>query len=137
MSVLVADPKIYEAIYSKMLSYRNRNQVDINFCSVFNRMTEEEIQQFVKTLCNLNEHSYDRKYKEKTKIGEELSKFINFSYQLSKINTYQMLKYLQMIRYNIEIKNKVLIKLDDAISEISYQIINQLPEYQIAKWAEI
>ena len=137
MSVLCPDPKVYEAIYHKMCAYTFNKTVDINYCSVFSSVTFEQIQEFVTSLCDLNEQSYNKRYNKQTKAGEELSKFINFRFKNPKINTYQMLKYLQCIQYNIELKHENVLILDKAINEISHRIINELPEYQTAKYSEI
>jgi hypothetical protein len=88
----------------------------------------------------MNERSYYKKYKEPFP-SVWIHDIIDFN-QGNKVNTYQMLKDLKAIRYNIEdepvneFEKMSLEVLDAAISEISAVIINELPEYQATTWAK-
>lgn len=155
MSVLVLDIKAYEAVYQKAWTYKFHNQVDINYCQTLKAYeTDEGLQSLIKDWLWLNEYSYLRRYREKGK--PDMAPFLTFKSSSDTINSYQMLKYLLCIQYNIEIstiksgytgmEDEVLIPesvmgsyevLEKAIQDIQYTIISQLPEYQEAKWDEV
>ena len=145
MSVLIASQNAFERIYDKSLSYTFRNTVDINYCNALGRFTERKIKQIVKTWADLNEESYNIRYKEEPgKI--KYSEFLNLRFAGERINSFQMLKSLQMIEYNIEDNEIKLTReltpaeieamavLRAAISEISNIIIDTIPAYQEAKY---
>lgn len=145
MSVLVHDPKVFSQIYVKAVDYTFHKTCDINYCSTFGVLKEEYIADVIRTLCDLNCESYEKRYKEEPdKV--KLSEFIVFKFTGQTINTFQMLKYLECIYYNIELDtiNRPLNELEsdsmdclrNAISEIKSVIIKELPEYQAAKWTE-
>lgn len=145
MSVLMIDPKIYDLVYVKLVDFTYHNEVNINYSSTFRHMTELKIQEFVKTLCVLNEESYCTRYDDKY---QKLYSFIKFRFSGGTINTYQLLKYLLCIEYNIEVstitikreltqlEKESLQLLKTAISEIQMNIIGTLPEYEKCKWSE-
>jgi len=158
MSVLVLEPKKYTQIKNRMISFTFRNICDINYCGTVRDMTEKQIYETVKTWSILNELSYCDKYE-----GEKFTSlhlFIEESREKS-CNIYQLLKWLQCIKYNIEldtIKDKKLLKtleskeiasynneqmimiknplhtLDKMIDEISMNIIKEIEEYKNADW---
>lgn len=142
---MVASANAYEKIFVKLVSYTYRRTCDINYCSVFSNMVEPTIKDIVTTWCNLNEESYNIRYKDDDKA--RLSDFLKLHYSGETINTYQALKTLEFINYNIEPetieekrnlneKEKQYIQiLKRAISEIKNTIINQIPEYNAAKWS--
>ena len=143
MSIQTLDPQIFEQVNTKAQSYRFNKQVDINYNHIFSRMTEQEIEKHIKTWSYLNERSYLRRYNEP--IPDIcIYEFINFD-KYKQINTYQMLKYLHCIQYNIEteclnlsdFEKESLQVLENVIRSIEYTIINSLPEYQEAKWSQI
>lgn len=155
MSVLVVDLEVYKAVYEKALSYTFNKQVDINYCSTLGRLTEKEIKSIVTDWLYLNEYSYNRKYEEGN-VLPELHNFLQFKSKHSTINTYQMLKYLNCIIYNIELstiehgqrKEDIKIEIPEnlmisynilvkAIDEIKMQIISEMPKYKAAKWSRI
>lgn len=154
MSVLVPDLKVYEAVYQKAWSYGFNNTCDINYCSVLKSYNEDHVQQLVKDWLWLNEYSWIRRHDDDGS-KPELHEFLSFNHG-KKINTYQMLKYLECIRYNIELdtiktgktgmEDPVIIPQDKlnsyetlvkAIEEIKSAIINELPEYKQTKWDQI
>ena len=153
MSVLVPDLKIYEAVYQKALDYSFRKTCDINYCHTFREISEKKLQQHVKNWLYLNELSYIRRYEDGKK--PELHEFLTFR-RSGNVNTYQMLKFLNCIRYNIEIETikngktgaeePIEISFDmmesynllqKAIEEIMCVIIGEIDQYQEAKWSEV
>lgn len=153
MSVLVPDLKIYDAVFEKALKYTFHNVCDINYCGILGRQTENQLKKHVCNWLWLNEMSYIRRYQDGSK--PDLGDFLTFKSNAN-INTYQMLKYLECIKYNIEIETIKTGKtgnetpflipdekmesynlLEKASEEIQCTIISQLPKYKSAKWADI
>ena len=144
MSVLVADLEVFEAIYSKIFTYHFKNEVTIDFCSSLS-MTDNNCKLFVKELLTLSELSWLARYREEGKPN--LVDFLNLRNQ-KPISTLQLLKYLEMIDYNIEVDTitkgydhshrlsdddlksfnlrftNVLKRLNEAISELKTRVIN-------------
>lgn len=155
MSILVADLNVYEAVFEKAWKYGFNKTVNINYCNVLSFDNEEILKNHVKNWLILNELSYIRRYEDGTNERPHLHEFLTFRKTFN-IDTYQMLKYLQCILYNIELstirtgktgnEKKMDISADliesynllkKAIEEIQIQIINEIPQYQSAKWCEI
>lgn len=153
MSVLVADLKVYEEVYKKAWNYTFNKVCDINYCHTLGSLGEETLKKHVKNWLYLNELSYIRRYDEGDK--PELHNFLNLKPGTA-VNTYQTLKYLNCIDYNIEmntIKNgktghekEIIISeelqesydlLKKAINEIKDVIISQIPQYKKAKYSTI
>lgn len=153
MSVLVLDIEVYEAVFEKARKYAFNKTCDINYCHTLSFDNEEQLKEHIKNWMWLNEMSYIRKYKVDDK--PTLAEFFDFR-KTYNIDTYQMLKYLQCMMYNIEIdtiktgktgrEDPFLIpqdKMDSyrllqkAITEISQTIISQIPKYKNAKWGSI
>lgn len=151
MSVQVPDLKVYKEIYKKAWSYGFNNTCDINYCSTLSFTNESVLESHVKNWLWLNELSYLRRYEEENL--PELHMFLKLR-SGSPVNTYQMLKYLECIKYNIEISTietgktgfeyEITIPTDkadsylilcNAIDEIKSTIINQIPKYKDAKWS--
>lgn len=150
MSVLVHDLEVYEAVYDRAVTYKFNRTCNIDYCQTLN-LEDHELQNHVKNWFYLNEWSHSRKYEEGNQLPE-LTEFLTFRYTKDKINVYQMLKYLQSIRYNIELttikkgrSNKENLEIPEnlinsynllkkAIEEIQTTIISKLPEYEKAKW---
>lgn len=136
---------LYEDVAEKLKTYQYRKEVDINY-SHHGRMSDNEADRFVKDLCLLNELSrcaqHDIPFEENhKKIGRS---------SRDTINTYQMLKHLVCIRYNIEISTlkahstielpinceTTVKRLDEIIKEIQMIVIDLIPEYKAAGWGE-
>ena len=142
---MVASPEAFERIFVKLVSYTYNKTVNINYCSVFSDSHENQLKKLVICWCDLNEESYNVRYKEND--NSKLSAFLNLRFAGETINTYQLLKCLEFIDYNTEVreieKTRILTAyekeaintLKRAISEIKSQIIEELPEYQAAKWS--
>ena len=144
MSVLHIEPKVFEMLYVKLIDYTYRKEVNINYCSEFGRKSETELRELITTWANLNEMSYCDKYNDKF---QELSKFIRFSFSGETVNTYQCLKWLQCIYYNIEVdtikgeistQSKLAVtSLIKGIEEIMSMIISEIPAYKDAQWSDL
>jgi len=133
MSVLVLSPEVYSQIYNRIYMTKSNKQCDINYCQEIRDFNETDLKAFIIELSNLNEKSYNRRYKEKSKVLQ--SEFINFN-SAKWIDVFQFLKYLYCIDYNIEIRNKKAVKkLRAIIKDVQFQIIDSLPEYKSANWS--
>lgn len=146
MSVLVVSKETFEKVFVKAVKYTFGKTLDIDWCVSFHDMNEHEIAEVVKIWCRLNEESYCIKYEEKVENKQEKLN-LNFNRNHSEsINTYQMLKSLQCINYNIEEdtinqvrelcpKEKAAMKILYAvICQILHAIVNDMIEYQQADW---
>ena len=150
MSVLIPDLVIYQGVASKMFDASFRKTCDINYfssCFSFtNPLTEAKIWEIVKTWLKLNECSFDTRYKEPD--PRPLVEFLECSF-CTIPNTYQFLKWLQCIWYNIEPstieevrtlteqEREALDFLERLIQEAQAAIIGSLPEYRAATWSEM
>lgn len=151
MSVLIPDLKIYQAVASKMFDASFRTTCDINhFSSCFsftNPLTEDRIWKLVKTWLTLNENSCDARYREESN-QKPLTFFLKERF-VSAPDTYQFLKWLQCIKYNIELSTIETVReitedereaykfLSRLIDEAKMAIIDSLPEYKAATWSEM
>lgn len=151
MSVLVVDLKVYEQIYNKIISFKHNNTVNINYCNTFASWDNEEtIKEVVRNWCWLNEWSFNRKYNEP---NEKLYKLLNLRFSGPACSTYQLLKWLECIRYNIELdtirqgrtadSSKIIISaellesykyLEAFIQNVMTTCVSQIPEYKAAEW---
>jgi hypothetical protein len=138
------DIEAYGQLYNKLESFAANTQVDINHCGVFQQMKDSKaIERLVKIWCELNELSYCDRYGEDY---DRLCDFIDFSQDGPTPNTFQALKWMQCISYNIEpdtikreltkAENEALDVLREAINEIMIRIIEGLPQYESASWCE-
>ena len=131
MSVLMVSPEIYGQIFHRIYMTKDKTQVDIDYCQEIRDFDTISLKAFITELSDLNEKSYNRAYKEKSKTMQ--SNFINFNHAKF-IDVYQFLKYLHCIDYNIEIKNKKAVKKLRAIIKcVEFAIIDSLPQYKAAK----
>ena len=146
MSVLVSSTNAFERVFVKAVSYTFSKTLDINYCNTLGKCTEGYLANLVKTWADLNNESYTVKYNQ-DKDEVPYSFFLNLSFSGETINTYQMLKSLECIYYNIELctietvreltefeKRSVEI-LKNAIEEIKTMIVEEIPEYKEAKWS--
>ena len=146
MSVLMIDVDVYTHVYRKLIQYQFNSQCDINYCETFRRLSEKQIEKLVRTWCDLNEESYNCKYEEPDN-KMKLSEFIDFEFNNSKTSTYQLLKWLECINYNIETYTidrllteyelKAIDTLHKGIEEIKSVIIKEIPAYKEAKWSSL
>lgn len=153
MSVLVPDLKVYDAVFEKAWSYGFHKVCDINYCNTLSFNNEETLKNHVKNWLWLNEMSWIRRYEDGDKPN--LADFLTFRSK-KHINTYQMLKYLHCIDYNIEIETIQTGKtgyetpflipddkmesyrlLKKAIEEIQGVIILEIEEYKEAKYCDV
>ena len=150
MSVMSIQPEIFGAVFSKFESYNFNRTCDINYCSSASQLFkrgEEYVQNIIREWANLNQTSYLMKYRQN---GEGLTAGELIQFKTSKrLNTYECLKHLECIRYNIEkctieelrgltdSEGEALEILSAVIEEIKSVIIHELPEYKAAKWNEL
>jgi hypothetical protein len=127
------------------MDFTYHKEVDINYCSTFGHLSENQIKELIINWAILNETTYCDKYNEKF---EGLHNFIRFKFSGKTINTYQCLKYLQCLHYNIEEKTIKTPKLSEeainalqlltkGIEEILTNIVALLPEWETAQWSEV
>lgn len=145
MSVMTLNPKHLDSMYRKMRYYEYHGTFDINYCAVLFKMKEEQMQSLVYIWAKLNEDSYLARYRENLK-SLSLASMINFKSDFKDIDTWQFLKHLKFLHYNIEIETIAAIreltqvekeaysKLEAIIADIQDTIIYGLPQYQAAKW---
>lgn len=156
MSVMTLDLGVYQEVYKKACSYYYRawGTVDINCCNALQH-NEGYLRQWLGWLYEMVHVSYCVHYhqtpdEEQLKmIRETIEEWRYNDFKTQNINTYQMLKYLQCIRYQIEdyeMKpdgrwkeeyDKPLELLAEAINELKCRIISAIPEYKEAKWGEV
>lgn len=149
MSVIHLDFRHYEAVYVKACSYIWRTTVDINYCGVFSGSSQNEIREWLKELYRMNVYSLHCEHDEKLEqcIQHAMSLMDSWNYVAMDVpvcNTYQMLKALECIDYQIEkdtIQRKdfewngpAVKKLRQAMDRIRHRIIETIPEYRDAKW---
>lgn len=145
MSVLILDQRIFPAIADKMWEATTNTRMDINYIGMMTNSRYEwdkvKIAAVVSDWCDMNERSYDTRYGEKP---QHLKDDLRFRFKGGTPNTYQFLKWLQCIRYNIEEdhiemsdQNKVSLHLlDTLIESAADSIVSATDEYKAAKWSD-
>ena len=154
MSVMTLRLDLYKEVYKKACSYEWRRTVDIDYCSTL-QYNEGCLCDWLCRLYEMVHVSYCVHYKQdvNTELIEmecrSIQEWRYNDFKTPNINTYQMLKYLQCIHYQIEdyeMKPDVMWKpeydrpfkmLVDAINELKSRIINEIPEYKEAKWGYV
>lgn len=154
MSVMTLGLEVYQEVYKKACSYEWRREVDINYCRTL-QSNEGHLRDWVCWLYEMVHVSYCVHYKRPIEegwlqtINKEIQSWRYSEFKTQNINTYQMMKYLQCIRYQIEdyeMKpdgkwkkeyDAPLKMLEDAVNEIGLRIIHEIPEYRAAKWGEV
>jgi hypothetical protein len=158
MSVLIPDMGVFTYVKSGFVYAANNRSIDDKYSESISshcrdRFTEEEAVRWTKNLLLLNCKSYAARYREKL---DDLRPF--FKDHNVPIKAVQLLKYLQCIQYNIELRTiengyseadeksvkfdvteqdrKDVKLLDDFIRDIQYSIVSQMPEYANAKYSE-
>lgn len=153
MSVIVADIEVFEYVAAGLHKMAFNNTINewynspfYNYCIGPNIGPSTECLRMVKNWCRLNEQSYNIRYKEPLKA--ELFEFIEFRPSKYKLDPFQMLRYLEFIRYNIEDDQDFKTMFCDSkgirdmewleafITGLRIGIINQMPAYKLAKWAD-
>lgn len=146
MSVLIPDLEVYNYVnagiekmafnhtvnefYSYEISRHFKNCPDI----------EEEAKRLTLVWLSLNQNSYNKRYPaEKDEIN--LCGMYYKTFTKKPLTACQLLKYLNCIEYNIEIKpadeqtKKDLQLLTDVIDDLKGAIIGELPEFKAATWS--
>lgn len=147
MSVILLSLEHYKVVFQKACIYQFHRTVDIDYCASLS-CTESQLKTLIKDWykmnylsdCKRNNEPYDDEY-----LEWELQKIDKFKNEFPKCSTYQMLKALECINYQIEdivdipeVKETELSAsysmLIEAIDEIKDTIIGRQPEYKNAKW---
>ena len=156
MSVMTLGLEVYKEVYKKACSYYYRawGSVDINYCHAL-QSNEGYLRDWVYWLYEMVHVSYcvhyDRKPdEEQLKMIRETIEQWRYNYiKGPDCNTYQMLKHLRCIHYQIEdceMKIDGVWKLEydaawnmlnNAINELKNRIIDEIPEYKEAKWGKV
>jgi hypothetical protein len=160
MSVLVADLEVYSYVAHVMHKVAYNKVINDHYSHIITKVVGdsidpwEESKRLVTEWLNLNERSYNVRYEKQDYAN--LWNFLQFNHSPEKIDAYQLLKYLQCIRYNIEVETithkgnhkenpelvtdqqrKDLEVLEAFIADIKNSIINSLPQYKAAKYSEV
>lgn len=154
MSVLPINKKVFEQVLNRMLYYANQTTVGINYCEFLHRGSKEQsmseyerdCQKIVQGWSNLVIKSHHYKYTPNEMLLNEYFELVKVDKKASPINTYQFLKFLTCIHFQIEIKtigtDRMTLEetiayqfLEKLIDDIKNTIIKSLPEYQKAEWS--
>lgn len=151
MSVMTLELEVYKEVFKKACSYEWRRTVDINYCHTL-QSNEAHLRQWVCRLYEMVHVSYSVHYdhaineEELQMIRDTINSWRYNDFKEPDCNTYQMLKHLQCIHYQIEdyeMKpegkwkeeyNEAWKMLNEAIHELKSRIIAEIPEYKEAKW---
>lgn len=136
MSVLCLDLPVFNYIREGIKKAAYKREVDeFYFYSIQNHFQHRDIEteslRLVTSWCDMNEKSYCEKYK---KPYQQISKFIETKYV--QVEILQFIKYLQCLRYNIEIEGEDLELLNNLITDAMGAYIGSLEAYKNAKWSE-
>ena len=149
MSVILLDLEHYKEVFKKACTYEWRRVVDINYCSALS-LSQSRLRDWLLSLYTMNVYSQHGAFDESDIILIEEAEAAIAKWNPDKMegqpcNTYQMLKFLECIHYQIEpgtMDNKRLewncqdlILLENAIDQLKNRIIETIPEYNDAKWA--
>jgi len=159
MSIMIIDNEVYERVATKMFYSSFNTTCNNNYFYCCTKLSEDEIKIHVKTWLQLNEWSYvcaygarlpDEKY-------ESLCSLLYLDFKFPEPDSYQFLKWLHAIQYNIEIDTisangwsgipgsytvteqdlQSFEFLQNLILEVAQAIIKSLPEYDSAAWANV
>ena len=154
MSVMLLGLDLYQEVYIKACSYQYRPVVDIDYCQSLSKY-EGPLREWIATLYEMNEISFSLRYGkeiERERIAmckEIINGWRPNDIRRPKCSTYQMLKHLECIQYQIEMitirehsisteKHEQAWKLlADAIHEIMGRIVHSQREYETAKWSSV
>lgn len=148
MSVILLSLDHYKEVYKKACTYEFRRTVDINFCNAL-ATNSKRLRAWLKSLYTMNVQSLHGPYDESDEACIEIGTntidgWIPLDMKGPTCDTYQMLKLLESIHYQIEestIQEKgfpydedSVRLLEKAINELKTRIIADIPEYKQAKW---
>lgn len=147
---MMLDREVYKQVANKLWSYTFNKTVDLNYCdtAISSFRTEESLKKCVQDWYFLNEKTYLSKYKV---LDLKPDKELSLTLSVPLINTYQVLKSLECIKYQIElttieVSDDYHITNNEAISyeilrrlieSISKRIIEETPQYKEAKWGSV
>lgn len=144
MSVLTLDERVYPAIANKIDNAGKRTVIDINYLHSCSHLQRTEISTLVNTWHRLNVETYEIRYSEKPTPLDT----IEMIFDALPVNTYQFLKWLKCLNYNIEMENIEEVRaitpdewaahrvLDKIIENAMSTIIDSLPKYEAAAWGD-
>lgn len=154
MSVMTLGLEVYKEVFKKACSYRYQSVVDINYSNVL-KINEGHLRLWVYRLYEMVHVSYCVRYRKEvseTELQMVRKDIESWRYNFlmgPNCNTYQMLKHLRCIHYQIEdceMKIDGVWKLEydaawnmlnNAINELKNRIIDEIPEYKEAKWGKV
>ncbi len=151
MSVLVPELKVFEQILRRVDSFKFHKTCDINYCNALS-LEEKGARNFVENILHLNELTHIRTYEEE-QPETMLFEMLNLSGNAKRVDTVQLLKFLQCVSYNIDLltvrtgrrgqdsheisqdllsSHELLLK---AIEELKDTIIKELTDYNAKSYA--
>ena len=149
MSVMLLSMNHFKMAYQKACSFQFRKTVDIDYCYSLS-MSEIGLRALFKSWWQMNSMCYCARYdyeRSETAAKKAFAIIDSWRYDSMKekqCDTYQMLKLLQCIRYNIEesilihanmtVDKDALEVLDKAIFGIMNRIVSENRAYKDAKW---
>lgn len=140
MNIIGIPPKTYSRVYTKAMAMHSMNATGLEACFTLQELSPTQIKEWVETLAQVNWECYSNRYHKD--MPWPVSD-IEFDRNGLKVDTYQFLKYLHSISYNIETDyldefseddQMHLDLLEKVIHDIEENIVNSLPEYQKAQW---
>lgn len=138
MSVLMVDTEVYNYVRAVIVKAAyNRTVNEFYFYSIRQHFEDKDIEKealrLVRSWSDMNEQSYCNKYKDK---HEKLSRFITPTFVKKPLEPIQFIKYLQSIKYNIELpENEDLTILNNLINDAMSAYIANLDLYKAAEWS--
>jgi hypothetical protein len=152
MSVLVPEFKMFQQVLRRVECFQFNRTCDIDYCYSLS-MNERDAKQFVLNLIQLNELTYIRRYEEETP-KTMLHEMFETQSNTKRVETLQLLKFLQCIDYNIDLQtiktgkrgtesHEIDIRLvsshetlQRAIEELKSTIISELTNYKELNYSE-
>lgn len=124
MSVFVVDNATYNKIAGTLDHHKRYGQASY----IHHAVRDVDVKAFVQILRVANYASFEKRYREPSAVLP-----IQFTTQ-TPMNQFQLLKSLDCIRYQIEVKHQAEDTLEQIISGVQREIISNLPQYNAANW---
>lgn len=125
MSVFIVDDATYIKIAGTLDHHKRYGHAAHN---IQHALRDVDVKTFVQILRFANYVSFEKPYQESAAVPP-----IRFSTQIP-MNHYQLLKSLNCIQYQIEVKHQAEDTIERVISAVQYEIISTLPQYNAANW---
>lgn len=138
MSVLMVDTEVYNYVRAGIVKgVYNRTVNEFYFYSLRKHFEDKDIEKealrIVRSWSDMNEQSYCDRYGDK---HEKISRFITPSFVKKPLEAIQFIKYLQSIKYNIEVpENEDTKLLNNLINDAMSAYIGNLDQYKAAEWS--